>query len=87
VTTLRLRDSDLTWLEVQGELVALDESASAYLSANDSGLVLWQALGQGSSREELVALLLERFDVDEDRAAADVDAFLADLRARDLLQS
>lgn len=82
---LRLRDADLTWLEIQGELVALDESDSSYLSANDSGLVLWEALAEGCSRDDLVALLLERFDVGEEQAAADVDAFVADLRARGLL--
>ncbi len=86
MTTLRLRDRDLTWLEIQGELVALDEDASAYLGANDAGLVLWEALARGSSKEGLVALLLDRFDVDEARAAADVDRFLADLRARGLLE-
>jgi hypothetical protein len=86
VTPLKLRSSELTWLEIQGELIALDESASTYLSANDSGLVLWQALAGGTSRHELVSLLLERFDVDETEAGADVDAFVADLHARGLLE-
>lgn len=85
MTTLRLRDRSLTWLEIQGELVALDESASEYLSANDTGLVLWQALAEGSSRDELVARLLDRFEVDEAQATADVDSFVGELQARGLL--
>lgn len=87
MTTYRLRDNDLTWMEVQGELVALDADASTYLSANDSGLTLWQALADGATREQLVAVLLDAYDVDEARAGADVDAFLADLRERGLVES
>lgn len=41
---------------------------------------------QGATREELVRVLLDNFDVDPLRATADVDAFVADLNERDLLE-
>jgi hypothetical protein len=40
-----------------------------------------------ADRERLVARLLERFEVDEVRAEADVDAYLGELRKLDLLKA
>jgi coenzyme PQQ synthesis protein D (PqqD) len=86
MSELRLRARRLHWLESEGEVVALDEQALTYLSANAAGTVLWQALAEGATRDELVRLILAEFDVDEATAGADVDRFLADLEARDLLE-
>ncbi len=83
---LRLRTAAVDWREVEGEIVALDRNNSAYLAINATGAVLWPALVRGSSVEELVALLRSEFDVDEARAKADVEDFVAMLRARDLLE-
>lgn len=82
---LRLRRDDLAWRAVEDELIAIDVRDSSYLSANDSGLLLWRTLAEGTTREGLVAALTEQFDVDPATAGADVDAFLADLRERGLL--
>lgn len=82
---LRLRDVDLDWREVEGELVALDLRESRYLTVNRTGQVLWAALAEGATRAQLVERLIEEFGVDEARAAADVDAFTAELESRDLL--
>lgn len=84
--TFRLRSEGVTWLETDGEVVALDAASSKYLSANTSGAVLWQALSRGATRAELVQALTSTFDVDEASAAADVDAFVAELEARQLLE-
>jgi hypothetical protein len=86
MTELRLRDEGLTWREIEGEMVAVDIRTSTYLSANPSGMALWEPLSEGTSREALVDRLVERFGIDRERAAADVDAFIGELRARDLLE-
>jgi Coenzyme PQQ synthesis protein D (PqqD) len=83
---LRLRPDGLSWREVDGELVAVDVESSTYLGANPSGMILWQALAQGATREELVARLVEEFGIASERAATDVDAFLEALDARGLLE-
>lgn len=83
---LRLRLDRLHWIEADGEVVALDESARVYLGANPTGAVLWQALAGGTTRAELVRVLLDEYDVDEATAGADVDRFLADLDERGLLE-
>ena len=82
---LRLRQGDLDWREVEGELVALDLRDSRYLAVNRTGQVLWTALAEGATRDQLVERLIEAFGIDDARAAADVDAFTAELESRDLL--
>ncbi len=86
MSVLRLRKEGLTWLETDGELVALDAQASAYLSGNATATLLWPALAEGTSREELYERLISAFDVDRAIAERDVDAFVADLEARNLLE-
>jgi Coenzyme PQQ synthesis protein D (PqqD) len=78
----RLRDSDLDWREVEGELVALDLRESRYLSVNQTGKELWGALAEGATREELVDRLADAFGIERSRAEADTDAFVSDLESR-----
>jgi hypothetical protein len=83
---LRLRESDLEWRTVQGEVVALDMSESAYLAVNDSGRRLWEELARGTTREKLVLLLTDSYGLDRATAESDTDAFLAALAKRELLE-
>jgi coenzyme PQQ synthesis protein D (PqqD) len=86
MTELRLRSESLEWREIEDEVIAIDIRNSSYLSANGSGLVLWRELAEGTTRELLIERLAETFGIEIDRAAADVDHFLADLRSRGLLE-
>ena len=52
---------------------------TAMLNLNDAGALLWKALEAGADRDGLVAALTAEYEVDDARAAADVDAFLAKL--------
>lgn len=83
---LRLRTDALDWLTVDTEIVALDGRQDLYLGTNRSGAELWRALGRGATRSELVELLVDTFNIDVDRASADVDAFLDSLAEQDLLE-
>ena len=49
------------------------------LTLNETGAVLWKALEQGGSREELADALTAEYIVDREQALADVDDFLAKL--------
>lgn len=84
-TRLRLRDADLDWREVEGELVALDLRESRYLAVNRSGQVLWATLVGGATHDELVERLVDTSGVERERAKADVDAFVAELESRGLI--
>jgi hypothetical protein len=85
MTELHLRNDNLSWRELDGEIVAFDGGKSVYVATNKTGTRLWQALAAGATRDQLVADLVATFDVSEDQAAADVDRFVADLRANGLL--
>lgn len=82
---LRLRESHIIWREVDGETLVLDLRDSMYLSVNESAGVLWRVLAGGTTRDGLIDALATEYDLDRDEAAADVDAFLEDCRARDYL--
>jgi hypothetical protein len=79
VSWLQLRRDGLHWIEADGEIVALDDRSMQYMSANSVGAVIWRALVDGSTRDALVARVVDEFEVDESTAGRDVDAFVADI--------
>jgi hypothetical protein len=81
---LRLR-SGVEWERVDDEVVALDLSSSAYLGVNDTGAVLWPLVAAGTTEPALVEELTGRFDIDVERARADVHAFVDRLRSLTLV--
>ena len=82
---MQLRQSGITWQVVGDDVVVLDLDGSVYLKLNGSGRFLWEQLADGSTEADLVAALSDRYGIDDDRARADVAAFLADARRRDLI--
>jgi len=84
---LRLRNRDLHWREIDGELIALDGRGSTYLAANRTGALLWQALVEGTTREGLAQELMAAYGIARDRALADADAYVAELIGQGLLET
>ena len=82
---LRLRRERLQWRRVDGEVIAVDLDASTYLSANEAAAPLWEALAEGTTRDDLITQLVGVAEIDRDRAARDVDDFLGQLFDRQLL--
>ena len=82
-STQYLRRDDFVHRHVAGEhlLVALRRDRSAPLfMLTVTGAHLWERLAGWSTPAELAAALVERFEVSSEIAAADVAAFLAQLR-------
>lgn len=73
---------------VAGELVLVPVASGGvardtrFFVLNDSAERLWSLLEVPSTAAELARHLTESFEVDDARARADVDAFLADLDAQ-----
>ena len=82
-----LRSSGLSSRKVGGELVVLDFNSSQYFTIRGSGIFLFELLHQARDREELIAALLARFDVEEDTARHDVDEFISSLSSAGLLSA
>ena len=83
---VQLRQDGLTWHVAGDEVVVLDLGGSVYLKLNGSGRVLWERLAEPCTEADLVAALIDAYDIDRTRAEADVTSFVADLRQRQLLE-
>lgn len=74
---------------VAGETVVLpsgdDLDLNMMITLNDTGKFLWQRLEAGAEMEELVAGLLEEYDVDEATAKAGVERFVSKLNEHGFL--
>lgn len=82
-----LREQDLDWRQIDDEIVALDKQGAVYLAAQGSGTLLWRLLAETTTRDKLVAALVETYGIDPARGGSDVDEFLATLNERGLLAS
>ena len=56
------------------------------INLNETGAFLFRILQEGADREELIDRMLEEYNVSRERAAADIDKFIAKLREADLLE-
>ncbi len=63
-----------------------DSDASMY-ALTPSGALLWKRLADWTTPEDLVALVVEQYDVTAERAAGDVEEFLDQLRQLRALES
>lgn len=56
------------------------------INLNESGAFLWKTMEQDVSEAQMVAALLSEYDVDEERAKADVSAFVERMRQGNLIE-
>jgi hypothetical protein len=71
---------------VEGEAVLLDLHGRRIMGLNPVGSFTFGLVDGKRAVGDLAAAIAARFGVAEDRALADVAAFLGDLRARGLLE-
>jgi len=71
---------------VEGEAVLLDLAGRRVLGLNPVGSFVWGQLDGRRTAAELAEAVAARFRIVVERARADVDAFLADLNGRGLLE-
>jgi hypothetical protein len=83
----RLRTEDLTWQELDGEVVVLDLRSSTYFLVNGSGARLWELLADDATLTELAAELRAVYALSDDVAAAHADEFVRSLERTGLLDT
>ena len=64
MSMLRLRDTDLHWREIDGEIIALEARGSTYLAANGAGTLLWRALADGATTAALADELVRAYGIE-----------------------
>ncbi|SDL34787.1 PqqD family protein [Tessaracoccus oleiagri] len=84
---MKLRTTDITWREIDGDLIILDLTSSTYLTANASGAVLMKELTEERSSQELAQALVDAFGIDHDQAESDVRHFVQALNDSGLLET
>jgi hypothetical protein len=77
---------DISWREIDGDLVILDLRSSTYLTANGSGAVLMKQLTEERTLHQLIQALVDAFRIPERRALQDVQTFIDGLDERGLLE-
>ena len=74
---------------VAGETVVLPTGGvtnfDMMITLNGTGRFLWEMLEKGAEKDEMVTALLAESDVDAEKAAASVDAFVGRLKELDFL--
>jgi len=72
--------------QFDGTGLIFDPNTNAAMSINKTGVYLWNRMKEGASEAEMISDLVKRYSgVTEEQAAADVNAFLQELRNRSLL--
>jgi hypothetical protein len=84
---LKLRDTDLHWREIDGEIIALEARGSRYVATNGAGALLWRALLSGTTQDGLAEELVRVYGIDRERALADTGRFVDELAEQGLLAS
>ena len=78
--------------EIAGEhlLIPVGEAAMrirGMITLSESGLLLWNALQNDCTEDQLVDAILAEYDVDRPTAEADVAAFLTQMRTAGILEA
>ena len=72
--------------QFDGTGLIFDPNTNAAMSLNKTGVYLWRRVKEGATESEMASELVQRYSgVTEEQAAADVKAFLQELRNRSLL--
>ena len=82
---MKLRSENLSWQEIDGELVILDLKSSVYLTTNKTGAFLAKELTEERTADQLVDALVGEYGIDRQRALVDAEAFTAALTNKGLL--
>jgi len=78
----RIRD-----LAISGTGFVFDPHTGSTFTANETGLEILRALGEGLEAEAIVARLCARFEVDAAEAERDLGEFLLVLRRDELIEA
>lgn len=76
---------DVVCRELEGEAVLLHLGTGVYFGLNAVGTRIWQLIGEGRAPAAIVEVLAQEYDAERATIAADVDALIAALEAKQLI--
>ena len=77
---------DVLFQEVSGETVLLDLASESYFGLDEVGTRIWTLLNEGKTAVEMVAVLLEEYEVERETLEGDVRDLLTALIEAGLLE-
>jgi hypothetical protein len=77
---------NVVFREMSGEAVLVNLASGTYFGLDGVGTRIWQLLSQQKGKEEVVAALVQEYDVEESKVAGDVDALLQQLLDKGLVR-
>jgi hypothetical protein len=83
-TTLSIPPQVMSRL-VDDETVLLDLESGMYFGLDGVGKRIWESISEGNSLSDTAAIIAAEFEVDKERAQADLITFVSYLLARGLL--
>ena len=79
-----MRNSQTAYRNLEGEGLIMNPSDSTLHSLNEVAGAVWEFIEAEHSVEEVVEMVLSRFNIDRETATADVTVFLEALEERQL---
>lgn len=82
---------DFILREIAGDYVLVPVGKTALefngmLTVNETGVLLWNLLREGTTTAELVQAVLEEYETDEATAKADVEEYIALLQEKNIIE-
>jgi len=84
-STIRINSPAVVGEVLDNEAVIINLGTGAYYSLNNSGSLLWTYIEQGTTRTNLIATLLNRYEVSEPLATRHIEHFLSVLQDEELI--
>ena len=78
---------DVLAQELDGETVLLDLASESFFGLDEVSTRVWQLLGDGAGRAEIIDRLLEEYEVERDTLEADVAELLENLLEAGLIKA
>jgi len=78
--------ADLSWRDVNGELVVLNVKTGAYSIFNDTARLVWLSITEGKTSDQTIDCIVESYAVDRKPLVNDVKMFIDGLLTGGLLQ-
>ncbi len=83
----RINEPRIVHEEIDGEVIAIDLATGAYFSMPATAAIVWRMLAMGPvEARNLIETLLDRFHDAPEVAAEELDAFVGDLVAHELVR-
>ena len=71
------RSKRVVFKEINGVVYILDPRDSTVYTLNEIASFIWQLLKTSRSTKELISLIIDNFDVEKERAKADLENFIS----------